>query len=158
MGSLVGVVLLVGIVVAVAVLLLTFFDVFSQDQTDNIENETLEREYCDNSLVELHNICSFNDAGPPPDPGLKVQLKNAGSVDISSINLTFYDLDSGYDTGMLNFGGISRYGFLEHEFNDLFQGGEYDRIVVIKHLVTEENVEITCEATTIELNVYPMSC
>jgi hypothetical protein len=158
MGSLVGVILLVGIVVTTAIVLLNFFDVFSQDQTDNIENETLEREYCDNSIIELNNICSFDDFGPSPDPGLKLQLKNVGSVDIDSINLTFYDLDANYDTGILNFGGIVRYGFLEHEFNDLPQGRDYDKIIIIKHLVTEENIEITCEADVIELNTYPIYC
>ena len=158
MSSLVGVVLLIGIVVVVAIFLLNFFDVFSQDQADNIENDSLEREYCDNSPIALDSICSFDDAGPSPDPGLKVKLKNEGSIDIASINLTLYDIDSGYDTGQLDFGGIVKYGSLRQIYNDVMHGDDFDKLTFIKHLVTDAGIEITCEAMVLELNPYPTIC
>jgi len=159
MSSLVGIILLIGVAVTIAILLLNFFDVFSQNQMDNIDNETFRDDYCGRVAIELENMCSFVEiGGATPDPELKIELKNAGSIDIEDINFSLYEEDSGYDSGVLNFGGIVRYGISRQQFNDLPNGNDFDRMTLIPYLLTEDGTIITCDTIVLELNPYPSDC
>jgi flagellin-like protein len=157
-SSLVGVVLLVGIVVTIAIILLNFFDVFSQNQADNIENESLEREYCSNVPVGLKDICAFDDGVPVLFPGLKIEFENLGSRDIDRIQLIFYNDSIPYQSPIIDYPGIVKNGFIRKELNDIENGDIIEKIAVIKYLTTDDGIGIICEADIIELNSYPNAC
>jgi flagellin-like protein len=82
-SPIIAVVLLVGLAVSLAVVLLNFFDVFSQDRIDEIDVESLKNDLCtDKTWLGLNGYCV--NTGPARSD-LHISFENDGAYPIEEI-------------------------------------------------------------------------
>ena len=153
-SPLVAVVLLVGLAVTLSIVLLNFFDVFSQDRIDDIDVDSLKGDLCsDKTWLDLEGYCVQIS---PSRSDLHISFENNGAYQIEEIFFRIASVDN--PSVIVTHTQTTRmpgYGIGAFSINNAgAQAGDYD--VIVEKKLDYNGTDIYCDP--MQLNMELLTC
>ncbi len=147
----IAVVLLIGLIIAMGVILATFFSNFSEKETKRIENEAFLMALCtEKTDLNFGRSCFVAS----PNSTFKVDIENEGAYSIEKINFTFFIGNSTLEFYELN-SSIDKFGHGVHDIN-LPGVGAMEKMGYIKYLRVD-NETIICDLIVVDIELKECS-
>jgi len=143
-SPLIATVLLVGLAATLAIILMNFFNVFSQDQINDIEEDQLKNDYCSKAPLNLNHMC-YNSLTSI----LTIGITNGGSAMVTGVDLNFIVSGAVGATHSIS-GDVAPFGFYSEDIT--YTAGIIEKIIYVKEVSLNGQV-VTCDPITIVVNV-----